>query len=254
MREVEEQKENAGNDVDDGHDGDNVHRDFCNALETADDDGCCKDRDEEACDCCGDAHGVSADVDKFSGVRGEASHGARDAVDLRDGANAEEACAHTEDGKDHGEPFHVPAEAFLDTRFNVIERTTENLAFLIDCAVLDGEQAFGILCCHAEECGDFHPEKGARATGADCGCHTDDVTRTDCGGESRAERSEAGYFACAVFFAVRHEAECVVQVHDLQTAESDGEEDAYKEDDDNEGNAPDVPIDSIENGIESFHK
>ena len=45
-----------------------------------------------------------------------------------------------------------------------------------------------------------------------------------------------------------------MQVHDLQTAESDGEEDAYKEDDDNEGNAPDVPIDSIENGIESFHK
>ena len=223
MREVEEQKENAGNDVDDCHDGDNVHRDFCNALETADDDCCRKDRDDEACDSGRDAHGVSADVDKFSGIRSETRHGARDAIDLRDGANAEEACGHAKDGENHGEPFHVPAKAFLDTRFDVVERTAENLAVLVYCAVLDGEQAFGILCCHAEESGYFHPEEGARATGADSGCHADDVACTDRGGKSRAESTEARNFACAVLFAVRHEAERVVQVHDLQAAKTDGE-------------------------------
>ena len=148
-------------------------------------------------------------VNEFRGVRGEAGHGAGDAVHLGDGANAKETCANAEYGKYDSEPFHVPAKAFLDASFDVVERASQYLAVFADSAVLDGEQAFGILGGHTEECGDFHPEKGSRATGTDSGGDAHDVTRADCGCKGCAESAKARHFAFAALFVVEHVAKCI---------------------------------------------
>ena len=123
LRTVEKQKQHAGDDIDNGHNGYDVHGYFGDALETADDDGCRECGDEKSRNGCRDAYGIAADVDKFTGIRSEACHGACDAVDLRDGTDAKEACANAKDCEHHGKPFHVPAIAFLDACFDVVEWT-----------------------------------------------------------------------------------------------------------------------------------
>lgn len=165
---------------------------------------------------------------------------------MRDGADAEQAREHAEHREQHGEPLEVEPETFLDARLDVVERAAQNLAVLVDLAVLDREQAFGVLGRHAEERGDFHPEECARAACTDGGRDTHDVTRADSGGKSRAERGEARNFAFAFLFAVEHVAQRVAEICHLQDAETAREQDAYEEDDADEGNAPHVTVDGIE--------
>ena len=195
---------------------------------------------------------MTADIHEFRG-RENRIHCRRDSVDLRNRTDTEKARADTEDREEDSEPFHVPAESFPDTVLDVVERATENLAVAADRAVFDSENAFRVLGRHAEEGGEFHPEKGARSAGSDGRCDTDDVTRSDGRGECRAKGAETGNFAFAVFFVVDDKTQCVVQVQNLKTAESNGEQNADEKDDGNQGNSPDEAIDGIQKLIQRFH-
>ena len=245
VREVEAQNEQAEDDVEDGHERHDVERDLRDALEPADDDAGCERRAEQARDGRGVRDRVAGDVDEFTGWDDRCDRRGN-AVHLRDGADAEQAREHAEHGEQYGEPLEVEPETFLDTCFDVVEGAAQNLAVVVDLAVLDREQAFGVLGGHAEEGGDFHPEERARAAGTDGGRDTHDVTRADGGRKSRAERREARDFAFAFLFAVEHVAQRVAEVCHLQDAETAREQDAYEEDDADEGYAPHVTVDGIE--------
>ena len=114
------------------------------------------------------------------------------------GTDTENTDEHSKHSKQLCKPFPALSHAFFD----VIERTAEDGAVFADFAVFDGEQAFGIFGCHAEERGDLHPEQSTRAAACDSGCHADDVAGADGGREGGAEGTEAGDIAFAVFFVM----------------------------------------------------
>ncbi len=243
--EVHHEKQHAGENVENCHDRHDVGGNLGDTLQAADDHEGGECGDQHACDGGGDAHGVAADVHEFSGVGSEAGHSAGNAVHLGDGADAHDAGADAENSEEHCEPLHVPAETFLNAGFDIEEGAAKNLAVGVHLAVLHGQNAFGVLGGHAEEGCKFHPEKGAGAAGSDGGCNTHDVSCSDGSGKGRAKSSKARDFALAALFVVEHVTQGVGEVHHLEAAQADCEKKAYKKNDDNEGNTPNIAIDGI---------
>ena len=248
LREVESQDEQAEENVEDGHERHDVERNLRDALEPADDDAGSEARAEQARDGSGVRDRVAGEVDEFAG--GDDRRDRRgNAVHLRDGADAEQARKHAEHSEQHGEPLEIEPEAFLDAGLDVVEGAAQYLAVAVDLAVLDREQAFGVLGRHAEERGDFHPEESARAASADGGRDTHDVTRADrcgkCGAESRKTRD----LAFAFLFTVRHVAKRVGEIGHLQHAEAAREQNSHEQDYDDERDSPHVTVDGVENSV-----
>ena len=123
----------------------------------------------------------------------------------------------------------VVSEAVLE----VVHCAAGPFAFVVLASVEDAENVLGIVCHHAEECSDPHPEHSARAAQADSGRDTCDVTRTDRCCQCRAESLELGngsllFFVMALL--VEHAAACLFPpvscVGDLEEFGYDSHQDA----------------------------
>ena len=152
----------------------------------------------------------------------EALHGRRYAVDLRDGADAHDACEHPKDGERHGERLPPAAKALLD----VVERAAQHSSVWRHLAVLHREESFGILRRHAEERRDFHPEKRTGAACAYCRRDADDVAGANRRGERGAKRGKGAHLArhAIAFLGMEHVDEGAPQVEDMGEAQAQRED------------------------------
>ena len=133
---VKSKNQQAEKDVEDGHERHDVKGDFCDTLETADNDHGCETGAAKACNGRRYRNGISADVHEFTG--GEyGGHSRGDAVHLGDGADTQKSGQHAEDGEQNSKPLKIETEAFLDAGFDVVERSAQNLAVSRHLAVLD---------------------------------------------------------------------------------------------------------------------
>ena len=121
---------------------------------------------------------------------------------------------------------------------DVEHRAAGDVALFVRRAVLDGEQAFRVLRCHAEECRDPHPKERAGTADLDCRRDADDIARSDRRGERDAERLEARNVAFALVLRLEDEAKRLRQVADLQELEADRQEDACADEQGDERRAP----------------
>ena len=127
-----------------------------------------------------------------------------DAVDLRNGTDAQQTSQHTE----QGEQLCQPLPAGAHTIFNIVERTTQIVSFFVYCTIFDCQKAFGIFGRHTEQGCDLHPEQSTRTAGCDCRSNADDITGTDRCRQSRTESTKTGDFTLAFLFILDHEFQC----------------------------------------------
>ena len=236
--------QNDGEDkVEDSHEGDDDLRDFADPLQAADDD----EEDEEGQDQGGDDddNRIGADAGNGHGMGRlgieEVLDRRNDAVDLAEGADAEETDAGAEEGEEHGQPLKV----FPHAPFYVVERAAQGVAVSIYNAVLDGKQALGVLRCHADAGGDDHPEEGAGTAGNDGRRNADDISGADGCGEGRTEGLEARHFPVVIAFVVEDVVQGQLEAAELKTAEAEGEQGAARQDQDHERDAPDKGVDVV---------
>ena len=65
------------------------------------------------------------------------------------------------------------------------------MSVFIDLSELYRKETLGKLCCDAEKCGNYHPEKRTGTACNDSCCNTDDISRSDSCGKCRTKRTEA---------------------------------------------------------------
>ena len=226
--EMHEDKAKADGDVHDGHKRDDLGGDFGDALQAAEGDSGnqqCQD------DVRSEFRHTKGDIDTVD-----------DGVDLREGTDAEISDEDRCDGEEGSERFILFAHAVAD----VEHRAAGNLAFFIGAAILDGEQAFGVFRCHAEECGHPHPEDGTRAADLHSRGDADDVARADRSGEGDAECLEARDITFAVVLGFEDKAERFRQAEYLQQVQADRQEDARADQKRDQRRPPHEGVDGIE--------
>ena len=167
-------------DIGQSHERDDAGSDFGDTLQTTDGDRCDEHRQD---DIGGNFREAKRQLDTVD-----------DGVDLRECTDTEESDEDAGYGEEGGQwlPFFTHAVA------DVEHRAAGDLAFFINRAEFDGEQAFGVFRGHAEERCYPHPEYGARAADFHGRRHADDVAGTDGSGQGHAQRLEARYIAFAV--------------------------------------------------------
>jgi hypothetical protein len=99
------------------------------------------------------------------------------------------------DGEDDRQPARRDRAETLERDRQVAERSAGDGAVLVHLAVLHTERALDELRAHAEQAGDDHPERGARAADGDRHTDSGDVPEPDGAGHGRGERLEVGHLA-----------------------------------------------------------
>ena len=205
---ADDQDDQAAEQEDSRHDGDDLLRDGGEALYAAKEDERA-DRDED-------------DTDDPGGNAEGGLHRGADGVGLHHAAEEAE-CQRDGDGEEAGEEL---AEAALKGRRDVVDRTALDVAVLFDDAGLLGERRFRVDRGHAEKGDDPHPEDGAGAAGQDRAGRADDVARTDLSGDGGGERLERAHAAVMLLAAQRQVAEhavpALLEAADLNEAGLDG--------------------------------
>ena len=232
---VDDDESDADCDVEECHERDDLRCDARDGLEAADRDR----RDEER-------------QDRVRRRLREAErelHAVDDGVDLRERADAEKRHADAREREERRERLPFLAHAISD----IEHRAAGDLAFLIDRAVLDREQALGILRRHAEERRHPHPEDRARAADLHCRRDADDIARADRRRERHAERLEARDVALALVLRAEDQLERERQAEHLQEMQPHRQEDARADEQRDERRAPHERINRIEYGDEKFH-
>ncbi len=225
---VAHQYAEAGNDVEDGHEGHHLARHAGDGLDPPQGHQC---HDQ------GQQHGGH-----FPGHREGEAHGITDGVDLGEGADAEEGDADAKQGEQLGE--HLGAEPLLQ----VVHGAARHLAVGVLLAIFHRQQALGILGGHAEQGGHPHPEQGTRAAQLDGGGDPDDVAGAYGGGEGGAERAEAGDIPllALTLIAAKNQSQGERQTHDLKQTQTQSEVDAGPNQQNQQGWPPDKAIDGGE--------
>ena len=137
----------------------------------------------------------------------------------------------------------------------------------MDTAVFDAEGDFGEFGCHAQKCGQQHPNDRAGAAADDGGCHARDVAGTDDCGDGRHRRLKRSNVADTVFVAavfgtaerahngLAEEEPCVFK---LEESETDREIETDCGDQNEHDGSPDDSVDEIvsagNNVDERIHK
>ena len=101
-----------------------------------------------------------------------------------------------------------PSPLFSHTVFDVVEWSTENVAFFVNGTVLDCQKSFCVFGCHSEKCGYDHPEKCARSAGCDSSCNTYDISSSDGCWKRSTQSSKACDLTITAFFIFYHEFQC----------------------------------------------
>ena len=233
---ADDQDDQAAEQEDSRHDGDDLLRDGGEALYAAKEDERA-DRDED-------------DTDDPGGNAEGGLHRGADGVGLHHAAEEAE-CQRDGDGEEAGEEL---AEAALKGRRDVVDRTALDVAVLFDDAGLLGERRFRVDRGHAEEGDDPHPEDGAGAAGQDRAGRADDVARTDLSGDGGGERLEGAHAAVMLLAAQRQVAEHAVpalfEAAQLYEAGLDGVPKAHAEQQEHENVVAQVGVDVAYNGIQ----
>ena len=233
---ADDQDDQAAEQEDSRHDGDDLLRDGGEALYAAKEDERA-DRDED-------------DTDDPGGNAEGGLHRGADGVGLHHAAEEAE-CQRDGDGEEAGEEL---AEAALKGRRDVVDRTALDVAVLFDDAGLLGERRFRVDRGHAEEGDDPHPEDGAGAAGQDRAGRADDVARTDLSGDGGGERLERAHAAVMLLAAQRQVAEHAVpalfEAAQLHEAGLDGVPQAHAEQQEHENVVAQVGVDVAYNGIQ----
>ena len=178
---ADDQDDQAAEQEDSRHDGDDLLRDGGEALYAAKEDERA-DRDED-------------DTDDPRGNAEGGLHRGADGVGLHHAAEEAE-CQRDGDGEEAGEEL---AEAALKGRRDVVDRTALDVAVLFDDAGLLGERSFHADRDQPEEGDDQHAEDGAGAAGQDRAGRADDVARADLSGDGGGERLERAHAGLVLF-------------------------------------------------------
>ena len=178
MRAVRHEHRDTADQIDDGHDGNQLLGDGGDARNAA-------EEDEPA-----DQHDRRTHDPRRDAESGVARRGDRVRLDH---------AAHEAEGQDNGngeETGEEPAERAGERRLYVVDRAAVHRAVRIDDARLLGENRLGVVGRHTEERDEPHPEDRARAADEDRAAGTDDVARADLrrdGGGERLERAHAAF-------------------------------------------------------------
>ena len=162
-------------------------------------------------------------------------------MNLRHRADAHDAGRDAEESEQDRQPLPILAEALLD----VVERTAQNTPVRRELAVLDREEAFGILRRHAEERRKLHPEERTRAARPDRRRDTDDVARANRCRKRGTQRAKGRDVTCRPLLGVEHIPEGVLQVEDMVQAQNAGEQQACHENRRDERHSPHVTINLV---------
>ena len=231
---ADDQDDQAAEQEDGRHDGDDLFRDGGETLHAAEEDEAA-DRDEDDAD----DPGGNAKGGLHRGANGVGlNHAAEETERQRDG-----------DGEEASEEL---AEAALKGRRDVVDRAALDVAVLFDDAGLLGERRFRVDRGHAEEGDDPHPEDGAGAAGQDRAGRADDVARADLSGDGGGERLERAHAAVMLLAAKRQVAEHTVpalfEAADLHEAGLDGVPKAHAEQQEHKDVVAEVFVDLGYNG------
>ena len=83
---------------------------------------------------------------------------------------------------EESEDFRQPGPFFTHTIFNIVEGSSQDMAFLIDSPVTNSQKSLGKFGCHTEKGSHFHPEEGAGSSCSKCCSDTNNVAGSDgCG-------------------------------------------------------------------------
>ena len=122
------------------------------------------------------------------------------------------------------------AAATLEGGGDVVGRTTMGLAFIVDNLRLLCENGLGVVCRHAEQGDDPHPEDRTRAADENRAASADDVTGADLGGNSCRKRLERAHGTATVATRERELAEhflpALTEAAELHAPRADREEQA----------------------------
>ena len=232
---VDDDESDADRDVEERHERDDLRRDACDGLQAADRDR----RDEKRQD----------RVRRRLRETERELDAVDDGVHLRERADAEKRHADAREREERRErlPF------FAHAVFDVEHRAAGDFAFLIDRAVLDGEQALGVLRRHAEERRHPHPEDGAGPADLHRRRDADDIARADRRRERHAERLEARDVALALVLRAEDQLEREWQAEHLQEMQPHRQKDARADEQRDERRAPHERVNRVEHRDERFH-
>ena len=227
LRDVEQDDDDADDDVENGHGRHQVHGDVRQAFQAAQGDGQEQDDENRACQ-----------------VRRHAVVGVHDAgngVGL-DQVGAHHLDAH-EDRDDDAQPGHLQAVA------DVVHGAGEQIAFLVAAAVQLGQDDFAIFQGFAEEGGNPHPEDGAHAAGDDGRGDADDVAAAHVAGQGDHHGLKGGNGAVALVDLAGLEGvdqgrfHDELKVTDLYEPVRDGVEDTQRQKDEDQPPSPQPGVD-----------
>ena len=185
---VDDQDDEASQDVEAGHDGHDLLREGGDAPHAA-------DEDERGDGGHNDAHDGLGDAE--SGVEG-----------VSDGVGLDHV-AHEAQGQDDGdgeEAGQELAEAALEGRLDIVDGTAGDMAVLVCGLELLCQHGLAVDGGHAEEGGDPHPEDGAGAAGVQGGGAAGDVAGAHLGGDGGGQSLEGAHALLAGLFAAEGEA------------------------------------------------
>ena len=220
-------KPHADGDIHDRHKGNDLGGNFGNALQATDGDGGNQNREYSTCEHLGQAKGNFRTI--------------HNGVDLREGADTEICYEDGGSGEERSQRLILFAHALTD----VVHGATGDIALGIRAAVLNGQQAFGVLGSHAEEGGHPHPEDSAGATDFHSCCHADDITCADCSSQCHTKGLEAGNIAFAVILGFENQGESLGQAYNLQKFQAQGQVDACAHQQGNQRRPPHEGVDGI---------
>ena len=238
----------AGQDVDDCHDGHQLLGDSAQALDAAEQNHGGQDDQDDAQDDVD--QGLLVKVGVEGGDHGVDGRG--DVAHLHGVADAE-GCQGRKDTEDSTQPLPVLAEAVLD----VIHGAADPVAVLVAFTEPDGQQDLGVLGRHADQGGDPQPEHGTRAAQRDGGGDTGDVTGTDGTSQRRTHGLEGRHFAFLGFGLGEDLAQGVLhgvaELTELHAEGPDGQQDTGTHQEDEHGDAPHDAVDGTVDGLNDCH-
>ena len=246
---VGDQNDQAGNDVDEGHEGHQLLGDTADALDAAQEHHAHNDHQ----------HHAQHQVDGAGAVRRGGDEGLDGGVDgvgdvayLHRVADAEGGQA-AEDTKDHRQPLPVLAQAVLD----VVHGAAHPVAVLVPLTELHGQGNFGVLGTHTDEGSDPQPEDGARAAQGDSGGDTSNVAGAHGAGQGGGHGLEGGHLTLAGCGFVEDLADGVLhgvaELAELHATGAQGHQDARAHQQDQHGNAPYESVDRTVNAFNQCH-
>ena len=164
-------------------------------------------------------------------------------VYLSKGTDTKVCAQNTEYGKHNSQRFVF----FAKTIFNVVHRTTGNIAVSIDSTIFYSQQTFGIFGCHTEEGCHPHPEQSARATCFNCSCNTNDVTGTNSCSKCGTQCFKAVYVTTAIVLGTEDQAQSLRQLENLQQLQTEGQQNTGTNQKYQKRRTPDKRINFIQN-------